>query len=72
MCKCVRNFVLCTVCSLFVLANLAGEPTVEVLYKANAEIGEGPFFEEETNQLLWVDINGQTINFLNLQTKENR
>jgi len=29
-------------------------PTVEVLYAANAVIGEGPFFEEETNQLLWV------------------
>ena len=53
-------------------AHAAAEPTVEVLYAANAQIGEGPFYEEETNQLLWVDSKQQTVNFLNLETKENR
>ena len=47
-------------------------PTVEVLYAAGAEVAEGPFYEEETNTLLWVDIHKQTINFLNLQTNQNR
>jgi sugar lactone lactonase YvrE len=51
---------------------LAGEPTVEVLYSTKAIIGEGPFYEQGTNQLLWVDINGYTVNFLNLDTKQNR
>ena len=50
----------------------AQEPIVEILYSTKAIIGEGPFYEEETNQLLWVDINGQTVNFLNLDTKQNR
>ena len=48
------------------------QPIVEVLYSTKAIIGEGPFYEQETNQLLWVDINGQTVNFLNLETKQNR
>ena len=43
-----------------------------MLYAANAQIGEGPFYEEETNQLIWVDINGKTVNFLDLETKKNR
>jgi len=47
-------------------------PTVELLYDAKAEIGEGPFFEPETNQLLWADIAGHSINFLDLEKKENR
>ena len=46
--------------------------TVELLYDAKAEIGEGPFFEPETNQLLWADIAGHSINFLDLEKKENR
>ena len=43
-----------------------------MLYSAQVELGEGPFFEPETNQLLWVDIDGQTINFLNIETRKNR
>lgn len=45
---------------------------VEVLYAGNAQIGEGPFYEEDKNQLLWVDINAHTVNFLNLETKKNK
>ena len=51
---------------------LAQKPTVEVLYAANAEIGEGPFYEEETNQLIWVDISGKTVNLFDLKTKKNK
>ncbi len=47
-------------------------PTVEVFYAAKANLGEGPFFEPETNQLLWVDIEESTINFLNVGTVQNR
>ena len=47
-------------------------PTVEVFYAAKANLGEGPFFEPETNQLLWVDIDEHTINFLNVDTVQNR
>lgn len=56
----------------FLCLPLAGEPTVEVLYSTKAIIGEGPFYEPDTNQLLWVDINSHTVNFLNLDTKQNR
>ena len=45
---------------------------MEVLFSTRAIIGEGPHYEPETNQLLWVDINGHTVNFLNLDTKQNR
>ena len=48
------------------------EPTVELLYDAKAKIGEGPFYEPQTNQLLWVDIVGHSINFLDVDKKENR
>ncbi|XP_064383141.1 regucalcin-like [Halichondria panicea] len=47
-------------------------PTVEVFYAAKALLGEGPFFEPETNQLLWVDIDANSINFLNVDTAQNR
>ncbi len=46
--------------------------TVEVLYPAKATIGEGVFYEEETKQLLWVDVYPKTVNFLNIDTGENR
>ena len=48
------------------------EPTAELLYDAKAKIGEGPFYEPQTNQLLWVDIVGHSINFLDVDKKENR
>ena len=48
------------------------EPTVELVYDAKAKIGEGPFYEPQTNQLLWVDIVGHSINFLDVDKKENR
>ena len=34
-----------------------------------AEIGEGPFYEPETNHLLWAEITGHS---LDLEKKENR
>ena len=37
-----------------------------------SQIGEGPFYEPQTNQLLWADINGHSINFLDVDKKENR
>ena len=48
------------------------EPTVELLCDAKAKIGEGPFYEPQTNQLLWVEIVGHSINFLDVDKKENR
>ena len=55
-----------------VIAGLNPNPTVEVLYAGKAPLAEGPFFEPENNQLLWVDIFGKSINFLNLETRENK
>ena len=50
----------------------AGSYQVDVLLDAKAQIGEGPVYEEETNELLWVDIPGKTINFLSLKDGSNR
>jgi len=47
-------------------------PTVELLYDAKAGIGKGLFYEAERNQLLWVDISGCSLNFLDLETGKNR
>ena len=58
-------------CNLL-FAGLNATPTVEVLYAAAAEIGEGPFYEEETDTLLWVDIYKKTINFFDLKTNKNK
>lgn len=38
------------------MAEKSQEPVVDLLYDAKALIAEGPFYEQETNQLLWVDI----------------
>ena len=46
--------------------------TVEVLYSTKALIGEGPFYEEETGLLIWIDIMGKTINFLDPIKGTNR
>ena len=58
--------------SIKLFAGLNPNPTVELLYDGKAELAEGPFFEPETNQLLWVDIYVQTINFLDVATTKNR
>ena len=63
-CKTVQSFLHAPV--------LNPEATVEVLYPAKAEVGEGPFYEEETDTLLWVDILSHTINFYSLKTNQNR
>ena len=47
-------------------------PTVELLYAAGAILGEGPFYEHETETLLWVDIDGKKINFLDPVTGNNK
>ena len=45
---------------------------VEVLYDGKARLGEGPFYDEETEELIYVDMSAHTVNFLNIETKENR
>ena len=52
--------------------DLNPQPTVEVLYSTKAVIGEGPYYEEETGLLLWVDIMKQSINFLDPLKGTNR
>lgn len=45
---------------------------VDVVLDVKAILGEGPFYERETHQLVWVDIDRKTINFLNLTDSTNR
>ena len=51
---------------------MAAVGKVSVLYDAKALHGEGPFYDESTDELLWVDIPGKSINFLNVNTRTNR
>ena len=48
------------------------EANVEVLYDAKARLGEGPCYDHVTGELIFVDILAQTVNFFNLETKQNR
>ena len=48
------------------------EPVVELLYDAKARLGEAPFYDHVTGELIWVDIYGHTVNFLNVETRQNR
>lgn len=45
---------------------------VTLLFEAKALIGEGPFYDKDKNELLWVDIEGKTIDFLDLETTTHR
>jgi len=47
-------------------------PTVELLCDAKAVVGERPFCEPETKQLLWADITEHSINFLDLKKGTER
>lgn len=53
-------------------SGLNANPTVEVLFSAAADVAEGPFYEQETQTLLWVDILKKTINFYSLKNNQNR
>ncbi len=46
--------------------------TVELFLDCKAQIGEAPFYDMVTNQLIWVDIWGCTVNFLDVDSKVNR
>ncbi|PRO66318.1 SMP-30/gluconolactonase/LRE family protein [Alkalicoccus urumqiensis] len=44
----------------------------EFIYDAKAKLAEGPFWDEKSNQLLWVDIDGGRVHFYDPETGKNR
>ena len=48
------------------------EPRVEVLYDAKTLLGEGPFYDHETGELIYVDIAANTVNFLTVEILQHR
>ncbi len=46
--------------------------TLELVIDAKAELGEGPFWDEEKNKLLWIDGYAGRIYIYNQQTGSNR
>ena len=47
-------------------------PQVKVVLDTKSLIGEGPHYNCDNNELIWVDINGKSINFLNLADGTNK
>ena len=43
---------------------------VSVLYDAKALLGESPFYDKSKEELVWVDIEGKSINFLNVKHED--
>lgn len=44
------------------------EPEISVVAECCADLGEGPFWDDATNRLLYVDILGKSINLLDTNT----
>lgn len=45
---------------------------VVVAYKTDAKLGEGAFWNHQTNELYWIDIEGKLLNIFNPETNKNR
>lgn len=58
--------------AVYVLPALNPTPTVEVLHPAQALVGEGPVYEEDTRLLFWVDVNKNTVNIVDSIEGTNR
>ena len=48
------------------------EPEVTLLLDVKSVLGETPIYDSRTNEIVWVDIDGMTINILDLTSKKNR
>lgn len=53
---------------LFIMATA----NVEVLYDAQARLGEGPCYDHVTEELIFVDILAKSVNFLSVETQQIR
>ena len=53
---------------LFIMATA----NVEVLYDAQARLGEGPCYDLVTEELIFVDILAKSVNFLSVGTQQIR
>ncbi|KAL5506570.1 hypothetical protein EMCRGX_G008242 [Ephydatia muelleri] len=49
-----------------------GGSAVEVFCNRQAILAEGPFYDGITNELIWVDILNNTVNFTNVDSKHTR
>ena len=45
---------------------------INVVLEAKASLGEAPYYDHDNNELIWVDIDGKSINFLKLSDGNNR
>ena len=48
------------------------EPKVELFLDVKSVLGETPIYDHRSNEIIWVDIDGMSINILNVATRNNR
>ncbi len=54
------------------LSLIVTEPKVELFLDVKSVLGETPIYDYRSNDIIWVDIDGMSINVLNVVTRNNR
>ncbi|XP_003385736.1 PREDICTED: regucalcin-like [Amphimedon queenslandica] len=45
---------------------------IEVVVETRSELGESPHYDPQSNEVIWVDCDGKSINFFDVESKRNR
>ena len=45
---------------------------IEVVVETRSDLGESPHYDPQSNEVIWVDCDGRSINFFDVESKRNR
>lgn len=45
---------------------------IEVVVETRSKLGESPHYDPQRNEVIWVDCDGKSINFFDVESKRNR